>query len=71
VELPNSKFHEIRSVVNELVQANSGRDKRGVGNVRNMNIDRKVEGRGGGDVCRRVATEVEHFWKECVLSVME
>jgi len=50
VELPNSKFHEIRSVVNELVQANSGRDKRGVGNVRNMNIDRKVEGRGGGCV---------------------
>jgi hypothetical protein len=55
VELPSSKFHEIRSVVNELVHANCRRDRRGVGNFRNMNIDRQ-EGK-----CRIVATEEDFF----------
>ena len=40
VELPSPKFHEIRSFVNEFVHAKSRRDRRGVGNVTNMNIDR-------------------------------
>jgi hypothetical protein len=43
VELTSSKFHEIRSVVNELVHANSRRDRCGGGNVRNMNFERKGE----------------------------